>query len=87
MQTFGELGVYLGWFVLFIAIGAAIGRAAKGRPGVGAFLGALLGPLGWIVVLLFKDLRARCPECRRVIDPVARKCGGCGSPIAQPAPV
>jgi len=82
MANLGELGYFLGVYLLIIAIGAAIGKAAKGRPGAGALFSALVGPFGWLIALVIKDLRPRCPDCKFVTPAGARKCGRCGASLA-----
>lgn len=52
----------------------------RGRTALNSFLwGVFLGPIGWVVVLLFG--RKRCPECRGTLAPGARKCMNCGSSV------
>jgi hypothetical protein len=65
--------------IVFGIVGAAIGASRK-NAGMGFVLGALLGPIGWIVTL-FVDHRAQCPECKGRIPDGARKCLHCGSAI------
>lgn len=43
-----------GVFAVFAVVGALIGNS-KNRVGAGAFWGFLLGPIGWIIVLLGPD--------------------------------
>ena len=45
--------------------------------GSGVVWGALLGPIGWILVL-FLDQRAKCPECRESLAEGAKRCQHCG---------
>jgi hypothetical protein len=45
-------------WVAFGVIGYFLGEA-KGRPGQGAVLGLLLGPIGWLCVLLGPDYRKK----------------------------
>ena len=70
------------WGVLCVLIGALIGKA-KGRIDSGIIWSLMLGPIGWLIVALQQDLRQKCPECRGVVFPGARKCNGCGSDIAS----
>jgi hypothetical protein len=67
-------------------VGALCGKS-KGQPGIGFILGALLGPIGWILSLLSGDVRPKCEACRQVVDPKATVCPHCRSAIvkAQPA--
>lgn len=67
---FSQTGVSFGWYpqsevnwalvsllglALCSLIGAAFGRK-KGREGAGALFGALLGPVGWALILIGPDL-------------------------------
>lgn len=49
--------ILLLWLV-FGVVGYVLGEA-KGRPGQGAVLGALLGPIGWLCVLFGPDYRKK----------------------------
>lgn len=68
-------------FIIFwIFIGAVVGGligASRNNVGSGVVWGALLGPIGWILVL-FLDERAKCPECKSPVPDDARRCGHCG---------
>ncbi len=70
--------------VIGAGVGSLIGEKARGRKVAGAWLG-LLGPLGWVLVLLFEDHRRKCPACRSAVDPKATKCPRCASdlPLAR----
>jgi hypothetical protein len=71
-------------------IGGLIG-ATRNNAGSGIVWGALLGPIGWILVL-FLDQRAKCPECRGPVPEGAHRCLHCGfelgasKPGRQPSP-
>jgi hypothetical protein len=62
-------------------IGGLIGRW-RGRPGSGVVWGLLLGPVGWIVTAMLKDMRPKCPDCGGVRVEDARKCRFCGTVLA-----
>jgi len=67
------------WLVLGL-IGGAIG-SRKGRTGAGFLFGILLGPIGWIVILLGPDLGPqpiKCQECKGPLEPGATRCRHCG---------
>lgn len=73
------------WFVLwlelgFAAVGALIGWA-KGAMLRGALLGALLGPVGWVISLLSKSKLPECPACGRGNLAGARRCRHCGADL------
>jgi hypothetical protein len=67
----------VGWLISAV-VGAIIGNN-KGRPAAGAIYGLLLGPLGWIVILIAPDVRPKCPECGGTTVRGAQKCMNCGS--------
>lgn len=71
----------LWWGVGGALIGAIIGKHFRRQAGVGAVLGLLLGPLGWILVYTIRDLRYKCPECRSPVPEQAKRCPKCGSEI------
>jgi hypothetical protein len=50
------------WAIICGAIGGLIG-ASRNNVGSGIIWGALLGPIGWVLVL-FLDNRAKCPACK-----------------------
>jgi ribosomal protein L40E len=64
------------WAIIGGVIGGFIGTA-RNNPGSGFVWGALLGPVGWILVL-FLDERPICPECQSPIPGAARRCRHCG---------
>lgn len=67
---------------LFGLIGAAIGGAGgRNSAGLGCILGALLGPIGWLVSYMMDGDRKKCPFCRSLIDKHARVCARCGRDI------
>jgi hypothetical protein len=72
-------------FVLFGAIGMLIGQG-KGRPAAGLFFGMLLGPFGWLVVLLGPSAQqmssAPCPHCRGVLPFNQAQCNHCGNRVS-----
>jgi hypothetical protein len=64
------------WLVVSAGVGGLIG-ASRNNVGSGVVWGALLGPLGWIIVL-FLDMRAKCPACRGPLAEGALRCQHCG---------
>lgn len=64
------------WIIVGAAVGGVIG-ASRNNVGSGVVWGALLGPVGWILVL-FMDDRAMCPECQGRLADGARRCQHCG---------
>jgi hypothetical protein len=75
-----ELLILAGVWLVVMLIGYVIGRA-RGRGGFGAFMGLLLGPLGWLIVLLLPRQGTKCPECLGIVPAQARRCQHCGSEI------
>lgn len=67
----------LGLTIACALIGALLG-VAKGRWLAGLVWGAVLGPIGWIVIVLSKTGFAECPECSRGNMPNAKVCRHCG---------
>ena len=76
------MGYLLFWILIGAGIGYAIGKS-KGRPMAGAVWGALLGVIGWIVILIGPDYGRKCPECRGRIPDDARRCLHCGYQIVS----
>lgn len=68
---------FLIWVFVCGGVGLLAGRA-RGQEMGGLVIGALLGPIGWLLILCSKDLRARCPDCKGVIHQGAVKCCHCG---------
>jgi hypothetical protein len=71
------------WLVVGGLVGAFIGER-KGRTGQGAVLGAILGPIGWLVVGLGPDYKQptketkKCPFCAELVKREAKVCKHCG---------
>jgi len=63
-------------------IGALCGQA-RGRVGAGVIFGLLLGPIGWLLVLVGKDYRPKCPHCGGVIETGKRVCKHCGRDLQE----
>lgn len=66
--------------IFTLAIGTAIGKT-KGRPVAGAIWGLLLGPIGWIIVLIGPNMGPKCKFCGGILEKRAIKCKHCGSTI------
>jgi hypothetical protein len=67
---------------VFAPLGGLIGHYARNRPGDGAVLGFLFGPLGWLLILPLADCRRRCEHCHGVVDMAAKVCAYCATDIA-----
>lgn len=62
-------------------IGAIIGQK-KNRPGAGIFWGFLLGPIGWVIVLLGPHAGfIKCPHCGGEIPHRQATCAHCNKPV------
>lgn len=73
-----DSGVFwIGVILINGLIGAAIGQR-KGRPVGGFILGAIVGPIGWLLVA-FGGTGAKCPSCRGDVPRDATRCMHCGS--------
>jgi uncharacterized membrane protein YeaQ/YmgE (transglycosylase-associated protein family) len=70
------------FWLIFAFIGAAEGKALKGRAAEGFLLGLLLGILGLVIIPFLGDHRHHCPACRGVIPENAQVCMHCGSKTA-----
>jgi hypothetical protein len=68
------------WCFIGGLIGYIIGKN-RGREAEGFALGAVLGLLGWILILVGPDNRKFCNECKGVVPKDARKCMHCGSEL------
>lgn len=75
------------WFILCgLSISAVVGYLLgdrKGKPIRGAILGFLLGPLGWLLVLISPDDSPTCPYCKGKVVAGASRCKNCGSRIPR----
>lgn len=74
----------LGLTLLCAVIGALLGMA-KGRWLWGLVWGAVLGPIGWIIVLLSSAVQSPCPECAKPNPPRLKRCRHCGVDLAVAA--
>jgi hypothetical protein len=83
MEMLFVLGLF-GGLAIAGCIGYFIGRAAGDARG-GLVWGLLLGPIGWLVVLLKGSTAERCRKCRGPLKSGAR-CSRCGTKV-QKAPV
>jgi DNA-directed RNA polymerase subunit RPC12/RpoP len=74
--------VLLYWIFFGCLVGYLAGRA-RGRESDGLLLGALLGPIGWLLILCGPDKRPKCIECGGVVIAGAVKCSHCGSAVEK----
>ena len=76
------------YVIFFGLIGVVVGQR-KGRAFAGFVFGALLGPIGWLIVALGPDIKAsqeaarlrKCPFCAELVQPEAKVCKHCGRNI------
>jgi hypothetical protein len=73
-----EVQALMFWLAVQSVVGTLIGRW-RGRPLSGFIWGLLLGPIGWLLTALMKDMRPKCPDCGGVRVEGARKCRYCGT--------
>lgn len=64
------------WIIIGGVVGGLIG-STRNNVGSGILWGALLGPIGWIIVLCL-DNRPQCPECKGPVNEGASRCPHCG---------
>jgi len=80
--VFGIDGFYIFVFVVMGLIGALTG-SRKGRPVAGFIFSVLLGPVGWLIALVFGPAKShKCPVCGGTINPKFSKCRHCGSELS-----
>ena len=72
--------VYVAGPVIMGGIGALIG-GTRNRAGAGFILGTFLGPLGWLLILLFEADGRKCSKCFGVVHPQATRCRHCGTEL------
>lgn len=72
------------WILVGGGIGAAIG-ARKNRTAFGFVVGFIIGPIGWLIVLVMPSNFPKCPACKGDVIPGATKCKNCGSDLPAPA--
>lgn len=73
------MSVVIVWLIMAL-IGCAIGQI-NGRPAAGFLWGLLLGPIGWLIVIIGPNMKPKCPECGGIVVEGARKCKNCGSAL------
>ena len=73
----GAIIVYLFLCSLSGTVGYAIGSIHH-RGGAGFWWAAIFGPFAWPFLLLLRDLRPRCSECKGRVPEGAARCMHCG---------
>ena len=68
------------WAIVGGLVGAAVG-IGKGRPLGGFILGAIVGPVGWLLVATGPSMHPKCPACLGTVPKGARKCMHCGESL------
>jgi hypothetical protein len=64
------------WLYTCHVIGLFIG-SYRGREVSGCLWGLALGPVGWAITFLSKDLRVHCPRCGLLCQPHEPTCRTC----------
>lgn len=77
---------WLAWFAIGAIVGAIIARVREQDVVGGAVLSAILGPIGWLILLLRDDDRPKCSECGGRMVFGAKRCRHCGEQRKPPAP-
>jgi hypothetical protein len=76
MDDPSEIMLLVFWVIIGAIVGGAIGATRNNRE-AGIFLGALLGPIGWIITF-FTDNRPKCLKCQAPMNNGASCCSHCG---------
>jgi len=84
MEPFTTL--LLAWIFIGGFVGYIIG-SQRGRAGEGAIMGAVLGIIGWFLLLAGPDGRPKCRSCKGTVPEGATKCMHCGESLAKTVPV
>lgn len=75
-----EIALFLAYFVIFGSIGMLIGQR-KGRVMAGLIWSMLLGPFGWLIVLLGPNIATPkavpCPFCAGAVPMNQAQCNHC----------
>jgi len=71
--------IFFFWLVIGGIVGAIIQQSKSGSAGTGCLLGALLGPIGWLIIYLTSG--KQCPYCRSSIHKAATRCPKCSKDI------
>jgi hypothetical protein len=78
----------LAFALCYVVVGAGVGLAIADVRGIkvgGAVLGAVLGPIGWLILLCL-ETRPRCPACLGRVNVGARQCCHCAAELPAPPP-
>ena len=73
--------LYISAWAVSGVIGALIATARKQNALAGAFLGILLGPIGWLILAISgpnSSRRRQCPHCQEWVPLRATACSHCG---------
>ena len=82
MASFDTTQLALLWVLVGGLVGLVIGWR-KNRIGFGLALGAVLGPLGWLITGYASGRFQECPECSASIPVQSKVCPKCGVSIAK----
>ena len=76
--------IYVACLIAAPVFGALIGLAiglGRGRAAFGFFAGALLGPLGWLIIIVLPRRGRKCPFCLGIIPQAATRCQHCAAEL------
>ena len=68
LLAFGAIGALFGW--------------RRQRVVFGFVIGVLLGPIGWMLILILPPRILKCPHCKGVLEFHAGRCSFCGTLIS-----
>jgi len=71
-----RLAILAGAVLLSALVGVFLG-SFRNRKVLGGLLGAVLGPIGWLLLFLIHPAYVPCPECAALAHPRWARCPAC----------